>query len=178
MRLARQGRAEHAREQRLELARQRKRDSEHISKSQASSCALVCPGSGPLLGVQTPSLGQALRDNMRDVLKLAVSPRFRGSGPAVEKARAIQDVSVALVANTMLLRQKQGLQLWLGNQGHRSAQDAANKLQPTCPSAHTRTNEPETTKRIERLRRAAHCPHSRTFRIQSISADRPKSRNR
>jgi hypothetical protein len=78
---------------------------------------VLCPAASGILGVKAPTTKQFL-SQASNVVRLAVSPRFRGSGPAVEKARALQKTAVAFVAKAALSRQKIGLDRWLDKSGH------------------------------------------------------------
>lgn len=50
---------------------------------------------------------------MKAMCRLAVSPRVRGSGAAVEKLRKLQATSCALLSNATLKNQRAGLAAWL-----------------------------------------------------------------
>ena len=112
-RARRQGQARHARERRAAALAVRRAAPEPPTRTAAQSCALLVPGTGALLGVRAPTMQQALSHHMGALVRLAVSPRLKGSGPAVESARNLQNVSVALVARTILGRQRLGLGRWL-----------------------------------------------------------------
>lgn len=92
------------------------RSSPQVSVEGAKLAALCIPGCAPLLG-ELDTKGS--RDKGAKELpisamsRLAVSPKVRGSGSAVEKVRRLQNLSCALVATSALRLQRLGLDRWL-----------------------------------------------------------------
>ncbi len=132
--VARRDRAVHAREiKQKNLIKRREEDriARLPSQSSLQSVAISCPAAAPMLGVRVASSRKLFQADLANVVRLAVSPRFRGSGPAVEKGRALQSAAVALVARAALSRQRMGLSRWLDNGGH-SAPPGVDWDQESC----------------------------------------------
>lgn len=76
-----------------------------IDPEAARVTALCLPGAAPMLGI-APARGDL---PMKEVCRLAVSPKIRGSGPMVEKVRRLQNLSTTIMARCALDVQKAGL---------------------------------------------------------------------
>ena len=79
----------------------------------AAQISLVCmsiPGTAAMLNVKAVSFQKA---SIAGMIRLAVTPRVRGSGAAVGSVRKLQNQSAACVASTALACQRVGLNHWL-----------------------------------------------------------------
>ena len=113
-------RAAHARQARGAQIVARAQQAVSVDPLALQKCVLLIPGAAEVLGVKRPKRGQA---PMEAVVQLAMSPRIRGSGPAVECTRSLQNLAVALVGHTALKRQRHGLEQWLSRQAQNPAVD-------------------------------------------------------
>lgn len=117
---ARRDRAEHAREALAWIREHRAQVAQHAQSLPTADainrCVALLPGAASVLGVKRLKFSET---PMESIMQLSVSPRVRGSGAAVEQARSLQNLSVAIVGKTALERQKQGLVYWLGRRAQR-----------------------------------------------------------
>jgi hypothetical protein len=108
------------------IARIRKRAADHEAASlpllsAVEIAALALPGAAEVLGVRAKTLKYA---SPQALLSLALSPKVRGSGPAVDRARSAQQAGLALVATTVLGAQDKGLWRWIGDGDENGAADS------------------------------------------------------
>lgn len=110
-----QERAQHARDSRLmQLEERRAAAQPPVGAASQAMVLLSCPVAASAMGVKAPTMKQALQEHVPCVVSLAVSPRFRGSGPAVERCRLVQHMAGALVATAALRQQETGIERSLG----------------------------------------------------------------
>lgn len=101
-----QERAQHARDSRLmQLEERRAAAQPPVGAASQAMVLLSCPVAASALGVKAPTMKQALQEHVPCVVSLAVSPRFRGNGPVVERCRLVQHMAGALVATAALRQQ-------------------------------------------------------------------------
>ena len=102
--------AAHARAARAaQAAERKKRKAPAPTEAQLQVCVALLPGAAQLLGVK---LDRAAVPH-EAIVQLAMAARLKGSGPAVEQSRSLQNQAVALVGHTALKKQTKGLQEWL-----------------------------------------------------------------
>lgn len=93
----------------------RKEASKAVSDEGARLAALCIPGVASLVQLGGKTEDQRRLDKLivKARCRLAVSPRIRGSGPAVEKVRKLQATSCTLLSSATLTNQRRGLEAWL-----------------------------------------------------------------
>ena len=98
-----------AREAKLQKVAERKAQVSVIDSTAASTCAALFPASAQVLGISVPKRKDV---SMHALTRLAVAPRLKGSGAAVERARELQNISVCLLGSVALKRQQQAFDKW------------------------------------------------------------------
>ena len=91
-----------------------------VSESAIMMCATSLPGAAQMLGVKCPGRRSVPSETL---IRVALTPRVRGSGPAVEQCRAVQNSAVAVVARCALAAQERGFNLWLDRRGASASSD-------------------------------------------------------
>ncbi len=83
------------------------------------------PGTAAMLNVKAVSFQKA---SIAGMIRLAVTPRVRGSGAAVGQVRKLQNQSAACVATTALACQRVGLSHWLQHEWQPDCEDVVKGL--------------------------------------------------
>lgn len=104
--VARSARAEQAKRQQADADAKRAAPPERVEVA-----VLALLRAAQLLRMRAPSLTKA---SVVGLVKLAMSPRVRGSGPAVSHVRKLQNIGAASVGKLALDRQATGLAQWVG----------------------------------------------------------------
>lgn len=100
--------------------------------------ALTLPGAAAILGVKPKTLKSA---SPQALLRLALSPKVRGTGPAVDRVRAAQQTGFALVATAALHAQESGLLQWLDAPAAPRGHEGGDESQaPAVPRGHERAD--------------------------------------
>jgi hypothetical protein len=101
--------AKHARGSRVSIATAAK-NFVATSNEQISMLAISIPGAAAMLNIKAASFQKA---SIAGMVRLASTPRVRGSGAAVNNVRKLQNQSAACVGITALECQRVGLDQWL-----------------------------------------------------------------
>lgn len=88
-----------------------------IDAEGAVVASLCLPGAAALLQPNCHEHARPKALLVGAMCRLAVSPKVRGIGAAVDKVRRLQNLSCALVANVSMALQRRGLDQWLGRPG-------------------------------------------------------------
>jgi hypothetical protein len=124
--------AAHARQCRSEALQraEQERIVRNLSPSDVQACAAIIPGAAAMLGVAKPSMSAVTAASM---MKLATSPRLRGSGPVIAPSRRLQLAATACMSSAYIHLQAEGLtDLWPQPPCHQAAGDGARRGARIC----------------------------------------------
>ena len=100
----------HARQVRSADIAKRKLAEEDVPAAKLRLVCMSIPGAAGVLNIKEPSFQKA---PVAGMIRLAMTPRVRGSGAAVAHVRKLQNQSAACVGKTALECQRVGLSHWL-----------------------------------------------------------------